>query len=552
MVKGPQRGRIQPDGVLEGHLREGRIYRPPLLAYENLRASDWVRDDLPDLLWPAVVGSMFGDEGILAINRLQDALIAKFETDHFDGANVFDGRLTSLDTVAIADRSIVVEVVRSSPDRNHLVPAELIAIMALYVDAPGTWLLFEPWNPEGLVTPERAAGVLAKAVVDAVSANNALTKNSVLRWALLTGELDMQDELRSDVMQFPGGTNRAMASALIRSSFLAHDGATRERHPRDVIRRIEWARSFWLHNWHATDCMPEEGLSDIGNHDAVDGHEADAVAAPKEFVGDAVGDATESASENEADDVPHLDPVADELSANAVEQMTDLFNRFLAIALDHDIGHDMYQPEKHEVICGLVARAARSAIRTASHPDLWSGEHGMGSQRVLAETEIVLTWMASTNDPATYVNYQRYGFGKRKLLRKQMEELSATFEEPPAMLVEAIDSMARSTGGDRGEAFQEVSVDKNFAGKDLRQMAADTGLDGLYRHVFQPASGIAHGEWWAIEDYAMQRCLNPLHRFHQIPSFDLDYPSTRGFGENLLKRLTDLMTLAVRTLVPDE
>ena len=39
-------------GPLAGHVRKGRTYRSPLAATGVLTIGDWVRDDLPDLLWP--------------------------------------------------------------------------------------------------------------------------------------------------------------------------------------------------------------------------------------------------------------------------------------------------------------------------------------------------------------------------------------------------------------------------------------------------------------------------------------------------------------------
>jgi hypothetical protein len=47
-------------GPLAGHIRRGRVYRSPLAATGVLFAADWVRDDLPDLLWPVLALSELG------------------------------------------------------------------------------------------------------------------------------------------------------------------------------------------------------------------------------------------------------------------------------------------------------------------------------------------------------------------------------------------------------------------------------------------------------------------------------------------------------------
>jgi hypothetical protein len=83
-------------------------------------------------------------------------------------------------------------------------------------------------------------------------------------------------------------------------------------------------------------------------------------------------------------------------------------------------------------------------------------------------------------------------------------------------------------------------------------MALAVNLGDEYRHIYQPASSIAHGEWWTIEDYAMQRCMNPLHLFHRIPSLIPEFPVTPAFAELLADRLDALIRQALRSLFVDE
>jgi hypothetical protein len=72
-------------------------------------------------------------------------------------------------------------------------------------------------------------------------------------------------------------------------------------------------------------------------------------------------------------------------------------------------------------------------------------------------------------------------------------------------------------------------------------MAEEVGMLDEYGHVYQSASGITHGEWWAIEDYALQRCQNPLHLFHRLPSLEefRSEPEFVGTLINFFDRLID-------------
>ena len=102
-------------------------------------------------------------------------------------------------------------------------------------------------------------------------------------------------------------------------------------------------------------------------------------------------------------------------------------------------------------------------------------------------------------------------------------------------------------GSDWGEEFTPVSVESTFAGKSMRALALEAGLDSLYRNVYQNASGVQHGEWWALEEYALQRCLNPLHRFHWIPSAEPVGGEDPDVGEYFVSRLQHI-SLAVAHL----
>jgi hypothetical protein len=241
-----------------------------------------------------------------------------------------------------------------------------------------------------------------------------------------------------------------------------------------------------------------------------------------------------------------LAAIADE----ALSRVTELFHAFLHRALDPTAPVDLYAPAKHEVICGLVSRAARAVAATLRAPHLWSGEHGMTPMRVLAETTIQLGWM-DRQDPSIYERFQNYGQGKQKLMKRHLDGLVESFPgAPPTYVVEAAKRLGTKIGDDGGLDFQEVSVESTFSGLSLRQMAAEAGLDDTYRHVYQPASGATHGEWWALEDYAMQRCLNPLHLFHRIPSFEGEFPVTPAFGPLLVHKLQDVIDQALRVLRP--
>ncbi len=549
-----QRGRRQEVGPLKGHYKQGRVFRPPLLAYEATRASDWVRDDLPDLLWPLLLASRLGDPSAALFRQVQEVVIETIGADDLDKHQIaFDGRLTSIEAVPKALRPTLVSGIRESGLAESAIPPEIRGVLAMYEGVPGAWLLLEPFRvSDHRLDPDEPTLVLLRGMVDVIrdAHLNALAKCPQMGWLLLRGRLKMDPEMVEVLRDYPQDPDsRPLADSMILSSFLSMKGAIESETPNRMARWRTWAESFWRQNWSMFECLPEEQAASSQGHET-DTQRTDGGAGSSTEEG-----RTDPGIEDAADTDSRDDEAGEfELSAasrRAIEEVLSSFNTFLAVALDHERPVDLHSPARHEVVCGLVSRAARSVLATLRAPHLWSGEHGVSALRVLSETTIVLSWM-SKQDPSVYERFQSYGRGKAKLMKQHMKAVAGSFPgDPPELLTEAIRHVEKGLGGDWGQEFQEVNLEPTFSGLTVRQMAADSDLEDEYRHIYQSASGASHGEWWAIEDYAMQRCMNPLHLFHRIPSFDPEFPPTVDFAHLLSYRVRDLIELAQPMLFPD-
>jgi hypothetical protein len=544
----PRKGHEQADGPLKGYFKVGRTYRPPLLAYTETQLVDWARDGFPDLLWPAVVVTLHGDESSALFRHMQGAVVARFgkEAVKENGLN-FDTRLSSLNDVDVGVRRDVLELFRSE-QLGPAIPDELVAILRRYPAAPGAWLLLDPWPERGTeVAADAALTLVARAFADSQtdSHRKALMQLPALEWRAVCGNISVPRELAAQMAGYPNDpATVGAADAFIRGASVMDLGEV-SGPPRIVAR--DWARAFWNWNWSMTDCLPAE------RRDADANEEDDEVAAPAAMVPEAIAAPSADATTEDGSEGEDTGPTDLETEAHRLtDRVGVLLNAFLVVALDHSRTVDLYAPASHEVVCGLISRAARAVLAASLSPDTWSGEHGASVIRLLAETEIVVTWLGS-QDAEAYVRYQAYGQGKGKLAHVHMRALIDSFDgDAPDYLVAAVERLGRQFGDDRGQEFIEVNVSSTFSGRSVRDMAADVGLDELYRFAYQPASSVTHGEWWTIEDFAMQRCLNPLHRGHLIPSFDGLASTTLEFGRMLADRLEDLMGLALRILFPEE
>lgn len=511
------RGKLEDGGPLAGHYRVGKTYSPPLMAMDATVLVDWFRDDLPDLLWPAALIGLKGESGLGRFIGWQQRAISVLEHQAVDpAAESVDGRLTSLETVEEVVREGVVAALTHEMAEAGVLPDPLLAALRLYDDLPGRWLLVDPCaDADSEITDDEALSFLGQAVVACVSDGHkeAMLKFVGINWAVLTKRFSSDVRTIDLLKVYPRDPETVkIADTVIRAAFGASKGAEYHQASEVQARHADWARRFWKSNWRMSSCLLREDVELEPTNQTETGGKETATA-----------------------EVLH-----------AVQTMTEEFNRFLDGFFECQ-EHDLYDPAKHEVIAGLVTRAVRSVTASLRAPHLWCGEYGSSLTRLLAETEIVLAWLAMSG-PDSYAQFQAFGLGKAKLMRTHMTDLANEFPDgPPEMLSDALQHIEKKLGGEWGEAFIPVSIDSTFAGRSVRGMAQDTGLEDLYRHVYQSASGVSHGEWWAVEDYAMQRCFNPLHRFHQVPSME-----PVGGGEPALARYWVLKTAGLISMALDQ
>ncbi|WP_158694614.1 DUF5677 domain-containing protein [Streptomyces canus] len=267
-----------------------------------------------------------------------------------------------------------------------------------------------------------------------------------------------------------------MAEAILTSMYGATKGLAEvdEDAPR---AESGWAASFWNANWELTPCM----------------------------TGDSPPATMEQSDVTSAQDA-------------ALDQVNELWNEFMEIAFSN--GVSLYRPAQHEVVCALGIRAIRGVYAMAQSPLLWGGEHGSAILRSLVETEILITWLDHKNESELYEKFIAYGQGKQKLMRAHIEEAMSEKDGEGNEKLSALASFLDGRiGGQGAEMMMEVSVHPSFAGGSVntRSMAEDVGMQDLYSRVFQPLSASVHGEWSALDNYVVDRCMNPLHRFHRIP-----------------------------------
>lgn len=467
---------------LSAHQRQGQRVVPPILTVPNLSLSSWMKDALPDFLWLCahITGDPLG--GMYVVTKALD-IIDDVLKDHGSDTPSY-GRLTQFETFPVAVRARVLDALDEQDFFDRAFPEDFAHALGMYPDAPGGWLL-EPWRRRGLsIDSDVAQRYLAPIIAESFHGQHLVptrAKFVYTRGVVKAGRLHIPPE--SDIpdlfARYPEHLTeeeRAKTEPTIRATF----GAMLDLDGDSNVRR-DWCRRFWRANWSLYACItPEPATHARGMRPARE----EITAVLRNFSG-----------------------TADELRV-----------RFEEVALRID--PDLYEPDRYEVLTGIAARVIRLVEGAIRAPLLWTDEYGAGLMRSVIEAKIMIRWLEHKADPVLYTKFKNYGRGRLKLLKLHAEEYADSFNEVPDHLATYLEHLNAEVNADLWEEYQEISIDKTFSGVTARQMAIDVGLKSDYDFVFAPASGTTHGDWTALDRYALARCRNPLHMWHRVPNFD--------------------------------
>ncbi len=523
----------QPDGPMAGHVRQGRVYMSPLAATGVLQMADWFKDDLPDLIWPALVLAEQGNQSVRRFVRwqkaVQDGLVDRDETDLV--AESLDGRLTQLSVLSERLPGSAGLIVTEAT-RYGLLSENVRRALNSYPCMPAPWLTGQAdVRPPGRAELQFIRDALIGILDD--GHREALLK-CLRTWSTVQAGTFRSDSKTIDLLKrYPGDEDtRSAADSVVRAGWGAHKAALCVRDPNYFDAAIRWARVFWGANSMTSGCIRKrESKDETSDGAARAGNDMNGGSSPGDFEGDGAGPTPLPA------DGAHLRQLTMDLLSSFVEALETAPAR-------------LHEKERLEVVSGLVARAGRDLIAVLTAPDLWCMEHGAHIVRMLVETKIYLHWMAQ-QDPSIYREFQEYGAGKAKLYARISDEVPE--EARTAGFQEAIDEFERLSHNHEVFDHRVVDTRDTFAeGKSIRTMATEAGLLDFYRQAYSLASGVAHSEWWSVETHSMEPCLNVLHGLHLIPSLSLSYGGNVQLASSWVDQFYSLVRTGLKTLNTDE
>src|SRR3712207_5468233 len=137
----------------------------------------------------------------------------------------------------------------------------------------------------------------------------------------------------------------------------------------------------------------------------------------------------------------------------------------------------------------------------------------------MVDTRILAAWLVAKNDTELFERYKNFGQGKLKLLKLNFEDHIEKRGGPEPTHDEYLAWLAARVNEEVMEEYQTISLAPSFADRSIFKMAEDVGLKDLYNLVYAPLSADSHGDWGSLRLHDLDRCSNPLHRYHRLGRF---------------------------------
>lgn len=209
------------------------------------------------------------------------------------------------------------------------------------------------------------------------------------------------------------------------------------------------------------------------------------------------------------------------LGRKTVDESETVLNRQIK-SLDQNI----FEPEEDEIINGLFFRIFRFFRTFILDYHLLADDIAQIILRTMMESYIYLAYLLQENKHELFLEFKKYGIGQDKLYKLHLIRL---LEEGKIKKTKELINFIESQSDD--EIWDEMISIKLKSFDDLRKIAEKVGLRDKYALEYQPYSVVSHGQWPALRRYYLQRCKNPLHRFHFIPRMELPPLNLKLLGD---------------------
>lgn len=176
---------------------------------------------------------------------------------------------------------------------------------------------------------------------------------------------------------------------------------------------------------------------------------------------------------------------------------------------------DFSYAETYEVIFALLARQVTLSNELARSSSNWNGHTAPLFLRAMADVFINLAWVCQKPDERSK-KFILHGLGQAKL-EVEHRRANLTAQNLSNQEVKIIEATEDWINEQRATFLTDINLG-SWSGLSTRKMAEESDCVDFYNFVYTPFSSCVHSTWNHIARYNLQKCKNPLHRFHSTPT----------------------------------
>lgn len=441
------RKQARPTTSLSQHTRYKKQLDPPLIAGagDALNLIDTRRDILPELLWiDSILSDFTWGQALNIMYRFLD-----LADEHLEDENEYvNGTISSFDLIPVEKRSDFISKISKEDLFEVALPERFRHALALYGECPARWIITE-WQQKNHADFEIGIAYLRQAILrlfDMRSPYATRCRMIPLARIFKNGKISVppDTQLKRLFTKYPNGlseNDQALAETMARAMVLTFEAEWSK----------SWSKYFWQQNYQISACEIAEYLTENPS--------------PEESL------ATIENIKNALDDLYEF-----------------LMNSILRIQID------LYNPDKEDVLFGLLSRQFRLFSELSLNIGMWQPEIGQNFHRLMIDTQILMTWLIKREDSELFRRFKDYSLGKQKLFKLHIEDRVDTgrLDDEYEELVEAL---SHSIEEEKFEELITIDVGALFPNMDIRKMAIETDLKEIYDLGYVPHSAAIHGEW---------------------------------------------------------
>jgi len=469
---------MEETGV-DDHKRFKKELKPPLSTIPNMAHSSWIHERLPDMLWAVLIVGNLERENALDFFRY----VGKYIEKHKEFAVITLTGISNQDEQQI--REFIRYLLRYSDDIK-----DILRPLILYPKLPALKIWKEFLDKP---IPEEDWGKVSKGILETFDHQS--EKATDCRWIkllcfMIGGKLKFnleQKEKVKTIFEYPKRGNLREVRPSIRALEIGMA----------VIKNSSssWNNDFWDYNYNSVACMPEESITNNlkGKEEKLNNE----IKNQKEYY------------------LREIKKVRDKL-------VYHFFNSSKTTQIDsrveNSFGLSLYGLAlMTEIIVYCVSSSVIGRI----------------ALRALIENYISFKYLLKKEkDENVWDDFHSYGRGQIKLIYLKLKELS---NQNKCVNLDKLKAIANE---DRWIEFVPINLG-HWGNTNLRKMAEFAGVKEVYDMYYNYTSGFVHGTGGAIRESIYQQCLNPLHRFHRIPSFC--HPLMESVLEDSVKIVNEIL-----------